>query len=222
MTKKKIFRIIALPFVLVFLYFVLFLGIEYFYILRPTQGTVIDLKQNQNSAILVIDVQNKLTAAGDEKKAVKLKVPEFLDYINLTLNKLPQTEAIYIRQEFEKNSPLSFILPTFPEEGEEGTQINPVIYRANSKIITKSKADAFSNPGLQKYLQSKKIGTLYITGLAAEACVDSTIRGAIARGYRVIVIKEAVVSMHGGIPGAERLAKYRAYGASVISVNDLK
>ncbi|NLV69068.1 MAG: cysteine hydrolase [Spirochaetes bacterium] len=65
-------------------------------------------------------------------------------------------------------------------------------------------------------------GTLYITGLAAEVCVNSTIKGAIANGYRVYVIKEAVLSIRGGSPDRKQLDKYRSYGAEIISVNDLK
>ncbi len=219
---KKFFKILAFPVVLVLIYLIFFICIEFFYILVPSEGVKIDKTGNLNSAILVIDVQNMLTASDDQKKAKELKVDLFLDSINLTLNKLDKLEAVYIRQEFPRNSFLSFALPTFPEEGEPGTEINRSVYRDNSKIITKMKGDAFTNPELQQYLESKKVGTLYITGLAAEACVQSTVRGAAARGYKVYVVKEAVISMRGGEPDRERLDKYRQYGADILSVKDLK
>jgi len=218
---KKFLKILAIPVIMILLYILLFLAIEFFYIIEPSSRPVID-SNNKNSAILVIDVQNQLTAVGNEKKAEELKIGPFLNNLNVALNKLKNFEAIYIRQEFPRNSPLSFLLPMFPEEGEAGTEINKTIYREKSKIFNKARADAFTNPDLQKYLETKKIGTLYITGLAAESCVDNTIRGALAKGYRVFVIKEAVISMHGGEPDADRLGKYRSYGATVISVNNIK
>lgn len=219
---RRFFRIIAGISVIFFLYVILVLGIQFLYILKSPQGKRIDLKKNTNSAVLVIDVQNKLTFTDNAAKASKYRVPAFIKNLNLALNKLSGSEIIYIRQEFPQNSFLSFILPTFPEEGEPGTAINPAVYSDGLKIFTKSRADAFSNPSLQQHLESKKIGILYITGLAAEACVNSTIKGATARGYRVIVIKEAVLSMHGGQPGIERLQKYRSLGAEIISVSDIK
>ncbi len=219
---KLFFKIIGILVMLFLLYVIVVLGIEFFYILTPSPVTKINHQKNTDSVILVIDVQNMLTFYDNPEKAKKYRVAPFLNSINQAINKKSGYEVIYIRQEFPKNSFLSFILPTFPEEGDPGTEINRNIFRENSMIFTKSRADAFSNPGLQQYLNSKKIGTLYITGLAAEACVNSTIKGAVANGYRVYVIKEAVLSMRGGMPGSERLERYRSYGTGIISVNDLK
>jgi len=219
---KKFLMLLAVPVVLILLYVIFFLSIEFFYILVPSKGAKIDAVKNVNSAILVIDVQNMLTCSDNQKRAKELKVDLFINNINLALKKPGTLEAVYIRQEFPKNSLLSFILPTFPEEGEPGTEINKSVYLENSKILTKNKADAFTNPALQEYLDLKRIGILYITGLAAEACVDSTIRGAVSRGYKVYVIKEAVLSMYGGEPDQKRIDKYRTYGAGIVSVNDLK
>lgn len=219
---KKFFKLLLIPAGLLLLYVIMFLCIEFFYILTPSHGSKIDIKVNTNSVILIVDVQNKLTAWDNQQKAQKYKIGIFLQNINLAVKKLPNMETVYIRQEFPRNSLLSFLLPMFPEQGDPGTEINKKVYKENSRIITKSKADAFTNPSLEKYLESKKIGTLYIMGLAAEACVDRTIRGATAMGYRVYVIKEAVLSMNGGHPDNERLGRYKSYGAEIISIDDIK
>ena len=219
---KLFVRTIGIILTIFCLYVILVLGIQFFYMLEKSPVKKIIPKLNPNSAILVIDVQNKLTFYDDPQKAKKYQVTQFLNNINLALNKLNGYEVIYIRQEFAKNSVLSFILPMYPEEEEPGTAINKNIFRENARIFTKTQADAFSNPELQKYLNSKKTGTLYITGLAAEVCVNSTIKSAIANGYRVYVIKDAVLSIRGGSPDMKRLDKYRSSGAEIISVNDLK
>lgn len=219
---KLFFRIAGIILTVFVLYVILVLGIQFFYILEKSPVKKINPKLNPDAAVLVIDVQNKLTFYDNPQKAGKYAVTQFLNNINLALNKLNGHEVIYIRQEFARNSGLSFILPMYPEEGEPGTAIDKNIFRENSKIFTKTQADAFSNPELQKYLESKKTGTLYIMGLAAEVCVNSTIKGAIANGYKVYVIRDAVLSIHGGSPDMKRLDKYRSYGAEIISVNDLK
>ena len=219
---RLFFRLLGIPVVLFLLYMLVVLGIEFFYILEPSPVKKINPLININAAVLVIDVQNSLTFYDNPQKAKKHQVAGFLDNINLVINKLADHEIIYIRQEFAKKSFLSFILPMFPGEGEPGTEIKKNIFKENSMIFIKSQADAFTNPELQNYLNSKKIGTLYITGLAAEACVNSTVKGAAANGYKVYVVKEAVLSMSGGSPDRKRLERYRSYGTEIISVNDIK
>ncbi len=219
---KRFLKILSIPVGLIVLYAIFFLCIEFLYILTPSKGAMIDPKKNVHSAILVIDVQDMFTNPDYEKKAKELKADVFMDNINLAIKRLGNTETIYIRQEFAKNSLLSLLIPFFPVEGEPRTAINKTVYKANSKIFTKTRGDAFWNPSLQEYLDSKRVGTLYITGLAAEACVDRTIQGACSRGYRVYVLPEAVLSMNGGAPDRERRAKYESYGAKNIALNDLK
>lgn len=219
---KRYRKLLLIPVVLVIIYIAVIFCIQIFYISEDSKGVKIDLLENRNAAILVIDVQNMLTHYDNPEKALKYKVNIFLNSINTVLNRLSGLEVIYIRQEFKRGSLLSFIIPTMPEEGKPGTGINKAIYRENSMIFTKSRGDAFTNPALQEYLISKRIGTLYITGLAAEACVDKTVTGAAAKGYKLFVVREAVLSMFGGEPGPERLDKYRSHGAEVISVNELK
>lgn len=219
---KKMLKILAVPLGLCILYVIFFLCIEFLYILPPSKGPAIVAKNNVKSAVLVIDVQDRFTATDDPEKARELGVGPFIDSINLALKKLTGVEAVYIRQEFRRGSLLSYLAPMFPVEGEPGTGINPAVYRQGARIFTKSRADAFTNPELQRYLDSRRVGTLYITGLAAEACVQSTLRGAAARGYTVFVIPEAVASMKGGAPDRERLAKYESYGAKIVPLVELK
>jgi len=219
---KKTLKIIALPFILLLLYVIIFLFFEFFYILEPSQGKRIDLKNRKNSAILIIDVQNRLTFSNDSAKAAEYRVGPFLESIVTAIDKLKAVEPVYIRQEFPRNSFISFLFPTFPEEGDPDTEIVSSVYITGAKVFPKSKADSFTNPELQKFLEGIGAGTLYITGLAAEACVERTIKGALEKGYRVIVIKEAVLSMWGGLPDAALLEKYKSYGAEVVSLHDLK
>ncbi len=218
---KRFFKILLIAVSVIIVYAVVILCIEFIYIFESSTGIRIDQLENPASAIIVVDVQDMLTFTNDPSKALEFKVDLFLNNINVALDKLHDSEVIYIRQEFAKNSLLTFIMPTMPEEGDPGININKTVYRENSRLFTKSKGDAFTNPALQQYLISKRIGTLYITGLAAEACVDKTVKGAAAKGYRVKVIKEAVLSMFGGAPGEKRLDKYRESGAEIVSVSDL-
>lgn len=218
---KRFFKVLLIPVSIVTVYAVIILCIEFFYILEPSAGIKIDPVKNPGTAVFVVDVQDMLTFYDNASKAREYKVDIFFANINIALDKLRGAEIIYIKQEFPKNSLLSYIMPTMPEEGDPGININKAVYREKSILFTKSKGDAFTNPALRQYLISKKIGTIYITGLAAEACIDRTVKGGAAKGYRVKVIKEGVLSMFGGAPGEKRLSEYRNNGAEIVSINDL-
>ncbi len=60
--------------------------------------------------------------------------------------------------------------------------------------VQKRRLSAFSAPGLAPNLNSRLTDTLIITGAETDVCVLATILGAVDRGYRVIVVKDAVCS----------------------------
>jgi len=55
---------------------------------------------------------------------------------------------------------------------------------ASDRIVAKTACDAFLGTTLEDLLASLAIRDLIITGCATEFCVDTTVRGALARGYR--------------------------------------
>lgn len=52
------------------------------------------------------------------------------------------------------------------------------------KIMAKTACDAFLDTELENILKRHDIGELVITGCATDYCVDTTVRSALARGYR--------------------------------------
>jgi DNA-binding transcriptional MerR regulator len=51
---------------------------------------------------------------------------------------------------------------------------------------------AFVNPDLDTWLQERDVKTLALTGLKANACISSTAKEALRRGYRVQILADAV------------------------------
>jgi len=54
-------------------------------------------------------------------------------------------------------------------------------------IIEKSSCDAFLHTGLEEVLRDRGIIRLIVTGCASDFCVDTTVRSALARGYKTVV-----------------------------------
>lgn len=59
--------------------------------------------------------------------------------------------------------------------------------RSADTIIRKRSCDAFLDTPLDEFLRTRAVNRLIITGWATDYCVDTTVRSALARGYRTVV-----------------------------------
>ena len=65
---------------------------------------------------------------------------------------------------------------------------------AEDIVITKSSMGAFSSSGIDGILQKNGISCLVFSGGYTDACVDSTVRSAIDRGYLCTIAEDACIS----------------------------
>lgn len=77
---------------------------------------------------------------------------------------------------------------------------------------------AFVNPDLDAWLRAKGITTLVIAGLYARACVTATVKDALARGYEVRILFDAV-ACRCDASRDRALARLAARGAVVQRIN---
>ena len=61
-------------------------------------------------------------------------------------------------------------------------------------VIDKTRYSAFAEPQLVAHLNERKVDTLIVTGSETDVCVAATVLGAVDRGYRVIVVTDAICS----------------------------
>jgi maleamate amidohydrolase len=62
---------------------------------------------------------------------------------------------------------------------------------ADEVVFTKNDASAFLGTGLNQWLTDYNTKWLVICGVWTEACIAATVRDAIARGYRALLVKDA-------------------------------
>ena len=61
-------------------------------------------------------------------------------------------------------------------------------------VIDKTRYSAFAEPQLVTHLSERKANTLIVTGSETDVCVAATVLDAVDRGYRVIVVTDAICS----------------------------
>jgi nicotinamidase-related amidase len=61
-------------------------------------------------------------------------------------------------------------------------------------VVNKTRYSAFTEPGLLMHLRDRQADALVISGSETDVCVLATVLDAVDRGYRVIVVRDAVCS----------------------------
>lgn len=105
--------------------------------------------------------------------------------------------------------------------GTKGAEFDARLVRDGTVEIVKTNSDSFANPLLDAQLAANQVGELFIAGLDAKFCVKKTILGALNRGYRVNVVREAIATRHSP-PLEQHVADYEAAGAVMTSLERSK
>ncbi len=159
-----------------------------------------------NSALIIIDVQ-KAFASPEGKNPV---CREQADSIISPINKLVDAFSA-------KGIDVIYISQSWPTQSELDSRLK---VKGNLKF-TKTSFSFFSSKDFKQYLESKKIRKLYITGLAAEGCVSSSIGDAIYEGYSVTAISDCIATAF-CFSIRNMLENWKAIGVEIIDSNALE
>ena len=85
-------------------------------------------------------------------------------------------------------------------------------------FVTKTACDAFLGTALDNELADRDIERVIVTGCATDYCVDTTLRSALARGYRVIAPTDGhTTSERAHLPAAKIIEHHNAIWRDFIS-----
>lgn len=134
------------------------------------------LDNRPNTAVLVIDMQNVVVEGAYERDAVVANIDAVV-----TKARAAQVPVIWVRHHDEQ------II-----HGSDEWQIVPQLTPSDSEpIVDKSYNDAFDDTQLEDVLARLGVGSVVVTGAQTDACVRSTIHGALVRGYDTILVHDA-------------------------------
>ena len=134
------------------------------------------LDNRPNTALLVVDVQNGVVAGAHQRDAVVANVGRLVDQA-----RQEQVPVVWIRHSDED-------LAT----GSDEWQIVPELVPDDAEpLVEKSYGDSFEDTTLEDVLSGLGVGRLVVTGAQTDACIRSTLHGALVRGYDVTLVSDA-------------------------------
>ena len=158
------------------------------------------LQNRPKTAVLVVDVQNGVVEGAHERDSVVANVNRLVERA-----RGEQVPVVWVQHSDEglaKGSDGWRIVPELrPDEGEP--------------IVHKNYGDSFEDTELETVLAGLDVGRLVVAGAQTDACIRSTLHGALARGYDATLVSDAHttedLSAYGAPPPDQVIAHTNLY-----------
>ena len=146
-------------------------------------------------ALLLIDFQRDFVEAGGRMPAAQNQMPQVLAAAARAVARA-QAEGDLIVTIGNEFRPGDFVMNLLRRRaavaGSDGARWSEKLPVAGARYFPKWAGSAFVNPELEIWLRERGVGTLLLCGLMAKACVTATAKDALARGFEVEILAEAV------------------------------
>lgn len=134
------------------------------------------LSNRRRAALLIVDVQNGVVRRAHQRDAVIANIRTLVGSARSGL--IPVVWVQHASEQLPNGTDDWQIVPELtPDEGEP--------------LIHKNYGDAFENTSLEPVLAGLSVGELYVVGAQTDACIRSTLHGALVRGYDVTLVRDA-------------------------------
>ncbi len=134
------------------------------------------LENRQNTALLVVDVQNGVVAGAHERDAVVANIASLVE--KARREGIPVVWVQHADEQLANGSDDWRIVPELsPGDGEP--------------LVAKSYGDSFESTTLESVLAALGVGRLVVVGAQTDACIRSTLHGALVRGYDATLVSDA-------------------------------
>ncbi|MBO3093582.1 isochorismatase family protein [Cellulomonas dongxiuzhuiae] len=134
------------------------------------------LENRDRSALLVIDVQTGVLVGAHDRDGVLGRIGVLLERA-----RGDGTEVVWVQHSSDQ----------LPVESEPWQIVSELTVRDGEPVVHKRYGDAFEATDLEDVLAARGIGRLVVAGAQTDACVRSTLHGALTRGYDVTLVSDA-------------------------------
>jgi nicotinamidase-related amidase len=134
------------------------------------------LNDRPNTALLVIDVQRDVVEKVHDREGVIANINSLVDKARNA-----DVPVIWVQHSDDRLVP-----------GTRGWEYVPDLQRHESEpLVHKSYGDSFEGTDLEHLLAEHRVGHLVVSGASTDACVRSTLHGALVRGYDATLVEDA-------------------------------
>ena len=134
------------------------------------------LADRPNTALLVIDVQNGVVAQAWNRDAVVANVAALVERARAA-----DVPVVWVQHSAED----------MPEGSEQWRYVPELPQADGEPVVHKRYGDSFEETDLEAVLAQRKVGRLIVAGAQTDACIRSTLHGAIVRGYDATLVEDA-------------------------------
>ena len=134
------------------------------------------LADRPNTALIVIDMQRGVVGQAHDVDRVVANINSLVDRA-----RAERVPVVWV-QHADDGMP----------EGSEGWEYIAELTRHDGEpLVHKHYGDSFEETDLESILSDRKVGRLVVTGAQTDACIRSTLHGALVRGYDTTLVEDA-------------------------------
>ncbi|MDQ0991717.1 cysteine hydrolase family protein [Streptomyces sp. V3I7] len=134
------------------------------------------LHDRPNTALLVIDVQNKVVSGSHNRDDVIANINTLIDKA-----RAEDVPVVWVQHSSDELV-----------RGSEGWELVPELKpRDTEPLVHKTYGDSFEDTELEAVLAEREVGRVVVTGAQTDFCVRSTLHGALVRGYDATLVADA-------------------------------
>ena len=129
-----------------------------------------------NTALLVVDVQTGVVEGAHERNTVVANIGSLVEQA-----RREQVPVVWVQHSSEQLV-----------SGSDNWRIVPELSPADAEpLIAKNYGDSFEDTNLETVLSGLGVGRLVVVGAQTDACIRSTLHGALVRGYDATLVSDA-------------------------------
>jgi nicotinamidase-related amidase len=183
-------------------------------------GQPIEAYAEQHAALLVIDIQEATTGEISTDTYYKEKSDALIKNINHLTEWFQHKNAAVINVRSEVTNPLLNLVNNSYAKGSIGARFDKRLKTVSGIELVKKKSDAFLNTDLDSILINNKVSEIYIVGLDAAHCVNTTVEAAKNRNYQIFIVEDAVLAKSDALKDS-MMVVFRNQGVKVLKMDSL-
>jgi nicotinamidase-related amidase len=137
---------------------------------------VTSLSDRPHTALLVIDVQNGVVANAHDRDGVIANINTLVDKA-----RAEDVPVVWVQHSDDH----------LPRDSAKWQYVPELVRRDSEPVVHKSYGDSFEDTDLEAVLAERGVGRLVVAGAQTDACIRSTLHGAMVRGYDATLVGDA-------------------------------